>query len=131
MQGVGTLLRLLRADRDGLFELHIIAFRETIPLCRAAAETTNVLPIICEIVDLLYVCLPGDAMPLLLTKRLNRHLTVRGRAREVSSGSPCGKALYPAGWRLDTSLHSTQKPLRKCVNTNVLIYNILCDLIMK
>ena len=36
MQGVGTLLRLLRADRDGLFELHLIAVCETIPWCRAA-----------------------------------------------------------------------------------------------
>ena len=33
-------------------------------------------------------------MPLLVTKRLNRQYTVRGRAREVSSGSPCGRALY-------------------------------------
>jgi len=36
MQGVGTLLRLLRAERDGLFELHLIAVCETIPWCRAA-----------------------------------------------------------------------------------------------
>ena len=36
MQGVRTLLRLLRAERDGLFELHLIAVRETIPWCRAA-----------------------------------------------------------------------------------------------
>ena len=36
MQGVGTLLRLLRAERDGLFELHLIAVYETIPRCRAA-----------------------------------------------------------------------------------------------
>ena len=36
MQGVGTLLRVLRAERDGLFELHLIAVCETIPWCRAA-----------------------------------------------------------------------------------------------
>ena len=36
MQGVGTLLRLLRAERGGLFELHLIAVYETIPWCRAA-----------------------------------------------------------------------------------------------
>ena len=36
MQGVGTLLRRLRAERDGLFELHLIAVYETIPWCRAA-----------------------------------------------------------------------------------------------
>ena len=36
MQGVGTLLRLLRAERDGMFELHLIAVCETIPWCRAA-----------------------------------------------------------------------------------------------
>ena len=36
MQGVGMLLRLLRAERDGLFELHLIAVYETIPWCRAA-----------------------------------------------------------------------------------------------
>ena len=36
MQGVGTLLRVLRADRDGLLELHLIAVCETIPWCRAA-----------------------------------------------------------------------------------------------
>ena len=34
MQGVETLLRLLRAERDGLFELHLIAVCETIPWCR-------------------------------------------------------------------------------------------------
>ena len=36
MQGVGTLLRLLKAERDGLFELHLIAVCETIPWFRAA-----------------------------------------------------------------------------------------------
>ena len=36
MQGVRTLLRLLRTERDGLFELHLIAVCETIPWCRAA-----------------------------------------------------------------------------------------------
>ena len=36
MQGVGILLRLLRAERDGLFELHLIAVCETMPWCRAA-----------------------------------------------------------------------------------------------
>ena len=36
MHGVGTLLRLLRAERDGLLELHLIAVCETIPWCRAA-----------------------------------------------------------------------------------------------
>ena len=36
MQGVGTMLRLLRAERDGLFELHLIAVCETIPWYRAA-----------------------------------------------------------------------------------------------
>ena len=36
MQGVRSLLRLLRAERDGLFELHLIAVCETIPWCRAA-----------------------------------------------------------------------------------------------
>ena len=36
MQGVGTLLRLLRTERDGLFELHLIAVCETIPWCRDA-----------------------------------------------------------------------------------------------
>ena len=59
-----TLLRLMRAERDGLFELHLIAVCETIPWCLAAdrgnyvrylpgylndgnyaAETTKVLPI--------------------------------------------------------------------------------------
>ena len=35
-QGVGTLLRLLRAELDGLFELHLIAVWETIHWCRAA-----------------------------------------------------------------------------------------------
>jgi hypothetical protein len=38
MQGVETLLRLLRAERDGLFELHLIAVCETIPWCRAAVR---------------------------------------------------------------------------------------------
>ena len=42
MQGVGTLLRLLRAVRDGLFELHLIAVCETIPWCRAAYRSNNV-----------------------------------------------------------------------------------------
>ena len=36
MQEVGTLLRLLRAERNGLFELHLIAVCKTIPWCRAA-----------------------------------------------------------------------------------------------
>ena len=36
MQEVGTLLRLLRAERNGLFELHLIAVCETIPWCLAA-----------------------------------------------------------------------------------------------
>ena len=36
MQGAGTLMRLLRAERDGLLELHLIAVCETIPWCRAA-----------------------------------------------------------------------------------------------
>ena len=36
MQGVRTLLRLLRTERDGLLELHLIAVCETIPWCRAA-----------------------------------------------------------------------------------------------
>ena len=36
VQGVGTLLRVLRAERDGLFELHLIAVCETIPWSRAA-----------------------------------------------------------------------------------------------
>ena len=36
MQGVGTLLPILRAERDGMFELHLIAVCETIPWCRAA-----------------------------------------------------------------------------------------------
>jgi hypothetical protein len=36
MQGVKTLLRLLRAERDCLFELHLIAIWETIPWCQAA-----------------------------------------------------------------------------------------------
>ena len=113
MQGVGTLLRLLRAEWDGLLELHLIAVCETIPWCRAADRGNYVryLPRylndmvtlqqkpnqsftnIFEMVNLLYGCLPGDSMPLLLTKRLNRQYTARGRAMEVSSGSPCGRAL--------------------------------------
>lgn len=36
MQGVNILLRLMRAEREGLFELHLIAVCETIPWCRAA-----------------------------------------------------------------------------------------------
>ena len=36
MQRVGTLLRLLIEERDGLVELHLIAVCETIPWCRAA-----------------------------------------------------------------------------------------------
>jgi len=36
MQGVNILLRLLRAERERLFELHLIAVCETIPWCRAA-----------------------------------------------------------------------------------------------
>jgi len=31
MQGAGTLMRLLRAERNGLLELHLIAVCETIP----------------------------------------------------------------------------------------------------
>ena len=31
MKGVGTLMRVLKAERDGLFELHLIAVCETIP----------------------------------------------------------------------------------------------------
>ena len=36
MQGVDTLLKLLRAECDGLFELHLEAVCEVIPWCRAA-----------------------------------------------------------------------------------------------
>ena len=91
MQGVGTLLRLLRAERDCLFELHLIAVCETIPWCRAADRGNYVRYLpgylndmvtlqqnrpkfyqYLREVDLLYGCLPGDSMPLLLTKRLNR-----------------------------------------------------------
>ena len=36
MQGIGTLLRLLTAERDDLFELHLFAVCENIPWCRAA-----------------------------------------------------------------------------------------------
>lgn len=36
MDGVNILLRLLRAEREGLFELHLIAVCETVPWCRAA-----------------------------------------------------------------------------------------------
>lgn len=36
MEGVNILMRLLRAEREGLFELHLIAVCETLPWCRAA-----------------------------------------------------------------------------------------------
>ena len=41
MQGVGRLLRRLGAERDGLFEQHIIAVCEIIPWCRAADRATT------------------------------------------------------------------------------------------
>ena len=39
---MGRLLRLLRAERGGMFELHLIAVCETIPWCRAANRGTYV-----------------------------------------------------------------------------------------
>ena len=42
-QGVGTLLRLLKAERDGLFERHLITVSETISRCRTADSGTYCL----------------------------------------------------------------------------------------
>ena len=52
-------------------------------------------------VNLLYRGLHDEHVQLLVIKRLNRQYTARERAMEVSSGSPCGRALSDAGWRLD------------------------------
>ena len=138
MQGVGTLLRLLRAERDGLFELHLIAVYETIPRCRAADRGNYVryLPgYLNGMVTLqqkqpkFYEYLRDGGFVVRLSSRrfnavatdqaLEQTINPEGRAREVSSGSSCGRALLPTGWRLDTSLHSTQKPLRKWVKTAI------------
>ena len=112
MQGVGTLLRLLRAERDGLFELHLIAVCETIPWCRAAYRGNNVRYLHGYLNDMVtlqqkqpkfyqYLRDGGFVVPL-SSRRLNavandqvleQTKNARGRSTEVASGSLSGRAL--------------------------------------
>ena len=111
MHGVGTLLRLLRAERDGLFELHLIAVYE-IPRCRAADRGNYVryLPgYLNGMVTLqqkqpqFYEYLRDGGFVVRLSSRrfnavatdqaLEQTINPEGRTRKVSSGSSCGRAL--------------------------------------
>lgn len=117
MQGAGTLMRLLRAERDGLFELHLIAVCETIPWCRAADRGNYGRYLPGYINDMITLqekqpksyqylqdggfvvrrssrCFNAVASDQALEQTINRD----GRAREASSGSPYGRALSPTGW---------------------------------
>ena len=112
MEGVGTLLRLLRAERDGLFELHLIAVYETIPRCRAADRgnyvrylpgSLNGMVTLQQKQPKFYEYLRDGGFVVRLSSRrfnavatdqaLEQIINPEGRAREVSSGSSCGRAL--------------------------------------
>ena len=110
MQGVGTLLRLLRAERDGLFELHLIAVCETIPWCRAADIGNYVRYLPGYLNDMVTLqqkkppkfyqyLLDGGFVVRLSSRRFNDVATDQALEQTINregksqGGSPCGKAL--------------------------------------
>ena len=132
MQEVGTLLRLLRAERDGLFELHLIAVCETIPWCRAAdiGNYVRYLPgYLNDMVTLqqkkpFYQYLrDGGFVVRLSSRRFNDVATDQAVEQTInregeSHGGVIGFTLRKGAltrWMatIGTSLHRTQKPLIK------------------
>ena len=131
------LLRRLRAERDGLFELRLIAVCETIPWCRAADRGNYIRYLPGYLNDMVtlqqkqpqfYQYLRGGGFVVRLSsRRFNAVATDQALEQTInregkSQGGVIGFTLRKGAltrWMatIDTSLHRTQKPLRKCVKT--------------
>ena len=111
MQGVGTLLRFSRAERDGPFEQHLIAVCETIPWCRAADRGNCVRHMPGYLNDMVtlqqkqpkfYQYLRDGGFVVRLSSRrfnavatdqaLEQTINREGKSQGCASGSPCGRA---------------------------------------
>ena len=134
MQGAGTLMRLLRAERDGLFELHLIAVCETIPWCRAADRGNYARYLPGYINDMITLqekqpksyqylqdggfvvrrssrCFNAVASDQALEQTINRD----GKSQGGVIGFTSRKGALTRWMVTRQSLHSTQRPSRNCV----------------